>query len=119
SPDSLLNWITTLIRLRKECTEIGWGEWCVLETGYSCVLAMYYRWNESSLITLHNFGEKILEVSLDVKAKQESKLIDLMNIDENVADENGVHSIRLGAYGYRWFRAGDLSHLLQKKKTQK
>ena len=80
---------------------------------------MYYKWQESSLVTLHNFDEKAREVHLDLKLKGESKLIDLMQIDENNADENGIHRIRLGAYGYRWFRSGNLEHLLQKKPTQK
>lgn len=119
SPDSLLNWMTSLIRLRQECTEIGWGDWRILDTGTPSVLAMYYRWEESSLITIHNFDEKVREIRLDVKQKKESKLVDLMKIDENIADENGIHRIRLGAYGYRWFRAGDLSHLFQRKKTVK
>lgn len=117
SPGSMLNWMTSLIRLRQECTEIGWGDWWILETGHPSVLGMYYRWQDSSLITLHNFEERTLEISLDLKQANESKLVDLMQIDENVADEHGVHRIRLGAYGYRWFRAGDLSHLFQKRKT--
>lgn len=119
SPDSLLNWMTALIRLRQECTEIGWGEWWILDTGNPSVLGMYYRWQNSSLITLHNFQEKALEISLDVKTTKESKLIDLMKIDENVADEEGIHRIRIAGYGYRWFRAGDLSHLFQKKNTER
>lgn len=119
SPDSLLNWMTTLIRLRQECTEIGWGDWWIVHTGHPSVLGMYYRWQKSSLITLHNFGEKALEISLDLKQKKESKLIDLMQVEENVADEHGVHRIRLGAYGYRWFRTDDLSHLFQKKDSGK
>lgn len=118
APDSLLNWMTSLIRLRQECTEIGWGKWCILDTGSPTVLAMYYYWQDSSVLTLHNFDETAREVCLDTKQKKESKLVDLMNIDENVADENGIHRIRLGAYGYRWFRAGDLSHLLQDKPGQ-
>ena len=116
SPDSLLNWMTALIRLRHECNEIGWGDWWIMDTGSSSVLGIYYKWQNSSLVTLHNFGEKIQEISLNLKQKNESKLIDLMKIEENVADEHGVHRIRLSAYGYRWFRAGDLSHLFQKKK---
>jgi maltose alpha-D-glucosyltransferase/alpha-amylase len=115
SPDSLLNWMTSLIRLRHECTEIGWGEWRILDTGATEVLGMYYRWQGSSLITLHNFDSKVREIALDLKQKKESKLVDLMQIDENVADIKGIHRIRLNAYGYRWFRAGDLSHLFQKK----
>lgn len=115
SPDSLLNWMTTLIRLRKECNEIGWGEWRILETGHPSVLGMYYRWQNSSLVTLHNFHEKILEVHLDFKHEKESKLIDLMSVEESVADSKGVHHIRLAAYGYRWFRASGLGHLFQKE----
>jgi maltose alpha-D-glucosyltransferase / alpha-amylase len=119
SPDSLLNWMTSLIRLRHECTEIGWGEWKILDTGSPTVLGIYNKWQKSSLITLHNFDEKEREVYLDLKGEKESKLIDLMKIEENLADEKGRHRIRLNAYGYRWFRAGDLSHLFQKKNTVK
>ena len=119
SPDSLLNWMTSLIRLRQECIEIGWGDWSILDTGTPTVLAMYYRWQKSSLITFHNFDEKEREICLDIKQNAESKLIDLWKTEENVADENGIHRIRLAAYGYRWFRAGDLSHLLEKKPGQK
>jgi maltose alpha-D-glucosyltransferase/alpha-amylase len=119
SPQSLLNWMTSLIRLRHECTEIGWGDWYILETGSPTVLGIYYTRQGSSLITLHNFDEKVQEIMIDLKQKKESKLIDLMNIDENVADENGRHWIRIEAYGYRWFRANDWSHLFQKKQTAK
>lgn len=119
SPESLLNWMTSLIRLRQECVEIGWGDWSILDTGTPTVLAMYYRWQRSSLITFHNFDEREREVCLDIKRKTESKLIDLWRTEENVADENGIHRIRLATYGYRWFRAGDLSHLLEKKPGQK
>jgi maltose alpha-D-glucosyltransferase / alpha-amylase len=118
-PDSLLNWMTALIRLRQECTEIGWGEWAVLKTGLPSVLGLHYQWQGSSLITLHNFEGKAQEVKLNLKLNKESKLIDLMNVSENVADDRGIHRVRLAAYGYRWFRAGDLSHLLhtRNKKT--
>ena len=117
-PDSLLNWMTSLIRLRQECMEIGWGQWCILETGSPTVLGMYYNWQGSSLITLHNFDEKVREITLDLKLKIGSKLVDLMKIDENEADEKGLHHIRMSAYGYRWFRSGDLSHLFQKKSAK-
>ncbi len=111
-PDSLLNWMTSMIRLRQECSEIGWGDWVIIETDNRSILALYYRWRGSSLITLHNFDAHAHEVILDTKRKEESKLTDLLNIEELVADEQGRHRIRLGAYGYRWFRSDDLSHLL-------
>jgi maltose alpha-D-glucosyltransferase/alpha-amylase len=116
TPDSLLNWMTTMIRLRQECTEVGWGKWQILETGNPCVLAMHYHWQRSSLVILHNFSEKAHEVELDLKREKESKLIDLLVDDESQANEKGKHHITLKAYGYRWFRAGDLSHLFVEKK---
>ena len=119
-PNSLLNWMTTLIRLRQECTEIGWGEWQILQTDVPQVLCMHYSWQGSSLIILHNFDEKAHEVVLDLKQKKkgdeekEFKLVDLMINYESTAVNNGKHYITLDAYGYRWFRSGDLSHLLKK-----
>jgi maltose alpha-D-glucosyltransferase/alpha-amylase len=32
-PDSFLNWTERTIRMRKECPEIGWGDWKILPTG--------------------------------------------------------------------------------------
>ncbi len=113
--DSLLNWMTTLIRLRQECTEIGWGQWQILETGDPCVLAMHYHWQGSSLVILHNFSEKAHEIVLDLKRGEECRLVNLLADNESDADEKGRHRITLKAYGYRWYRAGDLSHLLVEK----
>jgi maltose alpha-D-glucosyltransferase/alpha-amylase len=113
-PDSLLNWITAMIRLRQECSEIGWGKWQILNTGIPQVLAMHYSWKESSLVILHNFDEKAHEVSLDLKQNGTGKLVDLMAVQESVMDEKGKHHINLPAFGFQWYRAGDLAHLFHK-----
>ena len=117
-PDSLLNWMTGLIRLRKECPEIGWGDWEILETGLPQVLGMYYYWRGNSLVVLHNFDEKPYEVKLNLKQKKEDTLVDMMANEQSIADAKGIHKITLDAYGYRWFRAGDLSHLLSREKSE-
>ncbi len=114
-PHSLLNWMTSLIRLRQECPEIGWGDWQILKTQVKSVLAMHYHWQESSLIILHNFDEKCREIILDLKQEAEGKLVDLNAVEESVADEKGKHHITLEAYGYKWYRADSLKHLLVKK----
>lgn len=111
-PDSLLNWMTSLIRLRQECPEIGNGKWRLIDTGMKSVMVMHYHYKQSSLLILHNFSEKNIEVSLKLKSESEIRLVDLMNLSENLADEKGVHNISMDAYGYRWFRAGDLGHLM-------
>ncbi|MDX5438172.1 MAG: trehalose synthase, partial [Pontibacter sp.] len=114
TPDSLLNWMTALIRLRQECTEIGWGDWEILDTGSPHILGMHYNWQGSSVLTFHNFEEKAKEVTLDLKSKEQVKLIDLMVNLESLPDEKGKHHIKLEAYGYRWFRTGDLRHIMHK-----
>lgn len=107
--DSLLNWMTALIRLRKECTEIGFGEWSIISSGFKEVLIMCYTFNRTSLIIFHNFDERPREVILTKKQVGENKLVDLMKNTKSIADEHGRHTIILEAYGYRWFQAGDLS----------
>ncbi|TKK66005.1 trehalose synthase [Ilyomonas limi] len=115
-PDSLLNWITALIRLRKECPEIGWGEWEIIDVHNNAVLCICYFWKGNSLLILHNFDEKQYEIQLKLANKKSGQLIDLhKNVTSN-ADENGVYKIIVEAYYYRWFRVGDLTHLLHRGK---
>ena len=107
-PSSLLNWMTALIRLRKECPEIGLGDWQVLQTPHPKVLVMRYTWKGSSLLLLHNFDEKPLELVLTQKQAGAGRLVDLMKNIESIADEKGRHTITLDAYGYRWFRTAQI-----------
>jgi maltose alpha-D-glucosyltransferase/alpha-amylase len=102
---SLLNWMTTLIRLRKECPEIGYGDWEIMETGYREILGMRYSWKDKVLLIWHNFSEKSLELIVPERQAGTGRLIDLMNNIESVLDHKGRHTITLEAYGYRWFRA--------------
>lgn len=46
---SLLNWMTSLIRLRQECVEIGLGEWQLIDTGTPFVLGIHYEYESSHL----------------------------------------------------------------------
>jgi maltose alpha-D-glucosyltransferase/alpha-amylase len=111
---SLLNWMTSLMRLRKECPEIGFGDWQIIATGFKQILGMCYSWKGHSLLIFHNFDEVPHEVVVTKKQAGEERLIDLMKNVESIADEKGRHTIILDAYGYRWFRAGNLDHLFHK-----
>jgi maltose alpha-D-glucosyltransferase / alpha-amylase len=42
NPDSLLNWLVSLIRTRRECPEIGAGRCRVIDTGNDAILALRY-----------------------------------------------------------------------------
>ncbi|CAG5067732.1 Trehalose synthase/amylase TreS [Dyadobacter sp. CECT 9623] len=103
-PGSLLNWMTTLIRLRKECPEIGYGEWEIMDTGFTEILGMKYTWRNKILLIWHNFKETSLELVVPEKQAGAARLIDLNNNIESKLDERGRHTITLEAYGYRWFK---------------
>ncbi|SKB74720.1 alpha-amylase family protein [Dyadobacter psychrophilus] len=104
-PGSLLNWMTSLIRMRKECPEIGYGNWEIMETGHTEILGMRYTWKNKILLIWHNFQEKSLELVVPEKMAGASRIADLMSNIESIVDEKGRHTITLEAYGYRWFRA--------------
>ena len=103
-PDSMLNWLTSLIRLRKECPEIGYGQWEIIDTGRKNVLCMHYTWKERSLYTIHNFDSEPHEIHLKRKQVNGETLKDLMVKTECPPDKKGIHNITLDAYGYKWLR---------------
>ena len=115
-PDSLLSWTAHMVRIRKECPEIGWGDWTILQTGAPTVLAMRYDWRGNSLVVIHNFDDKSREVKIKPGVQGGERLINLLLNDESHADASGSHNIALEAYGYRWYRVGDLNHVLRRKK---
>jgi maltose alpha-D-glucosyltransferase / alpha-amylase len=105
-PDSLLRWITRMIRLRIECPEIAWGEWKPLPTRSPHVLALLYRWRGNSVLCVHNFDEQPHEVTLRLADEGIDRLVDLIHEDHSEGGRNGVHTLSLDAYGYRWFGVG-------------
>ena len=66
-PDSLLNWTERIIRMRKECPEIGWGDFRVLPTGRKSVLALRYEWRNNAVVALHNLADEPVEISVRVR----------------------------------------------------
>ena len=101
-PESLLGLVQRLIRMRRACPEIGWGETQVLETGSEAVLALVCAWRGDRIVTLHNLAPEPVSVRVNIPdAEFLSRLI-------NGGDDCDVvrigESIELGRYGYSWFR---------------
>ena len=107
-PHSMLNWTERIIRTRKECPEISWGEWKILTRLPDTVLGMRYDWNDRSTIVLHNFADKPCPVRLRVDGPNGHRLVNLLSQHESDADASGRHLFELEPYGYRWLRVGDL-----------
>jgi maltose alpha-D-glucosyltransferase/alpha-amylase len=107
-PNSMLNWTERIIRTRKECAEISWGEWKILPRLPDVVLGMRYDWNGRSTIVLHNFAGKPCPVRLRVDGPNGDCLVNLLSQAQSHADDSGRHLFELEPYGYRWLRVGDL-----------
>ena len=115
-PNSLLNWMERMIRLRKECPEFGWGDYKILKTRSKHVLAILYEWRNNSILTVHNFHERPAAVTLRLGGEAGQRLINLWVGEHSNADREGTHSIVLDGYGYRWYRVGSLGHILKRTK---
>ena len=106
---SLLRWTARMIRLRKQCPEIGWGDWRIVPTGSSAVLAIEYSWRGSAIVCLHNLVDEPREATLALGG---GTLANLVDAEEIGARRGGVHHVALDPYGYRWFRVGEVTPAL-------
>jgi maltose alpha-D-glucosyltransferase / alpha-amylase len=114
-PESFLNWTAKMIRLRKECPEIGWGNCTILDTGSPHVLALRYDWRGKSLITVHNFSGERQQVRIEPDVPGAERLSSLMADVDLTSDDEGVHHIPLDALGYCWYRVGGLDYALERE----
>ena len=102
--DSLLNWLERAIRLRKECPEFGWGDYEVLDVGTPEVLVHIYRWKHGVALAAHNLSGKDCTVELDLTEEDTADLLEVFGDQAYEAFEAASGKLRLGGYGYRWFR---------------
>jgi maltose alpha-D-glucosyltransferase / alpha-amylase len=114
-PASLLNWMERIIRNRKECPEIGWGDWKALRSE-AHILAMQYTWNDRSTVIIHNFADRPAVVRLRVDARGGERLVNLLANDQSDA-RDGRHVIEMEPYGYRWYRVGGLDPAMTPAKS--
>jgi maltose alpha-D-glucosyltransferase/alpha-amylase len=115
-PNSLLNWMERMIRMRKEVPEIGWGDFSFLTTRRPEVLAMRYYWKNNAVLFLHNLGSEPREVRfrLNEGADKGCVLVNLLSNDHSQPEINDEHCVVLEPYGYRWYRVCGLDYLLKR-----
>jgi maltose alpha-D-glucosyltransferase/alpha-amylase len=114
-PRSLLNWMIKMIRVRKDCPEIGWGEWALLPAGVSGVLALCYAWRGNRVVILHNFDREPQQARVQLTGEGRELLVNLLEHDDSRAGKDGRHHISLEAYGYKWYRVGGLNYALRRE----
>jgi maltose alpha-D-glucosyltransferase/alpha-amylase len=115
-PDSLLNWMERIIRMRKEVPEIGWGDFSFISARAAEVLIMRYDWRNNSVVIVHNLSSVPREVSFMVTIGNDEActLVNLLSDNHSQAEEDHKHRILLEPYGYRWYRVCGLDYLLKR-----
>jgi maltose alpha-D-glucosyltransferase/alpha-amylase len=117
-PDSFLNWMERIVRMRKEVPEIGWGDFSFVPLRAPGVLAMQYDWRNNAVLVIHNLIAEPQEIRFRLKCSSDCNcLINLLSDDHSLANENGLHCIVIEPYGYRWFRVGGLDYLLRRSEV--
>jgi maltose alpha-D-glucosyltransferase/alpha-amylase len=115
-PNSLLNWMERMIRMRKEVPEIGWGDFSFIATGQREILAMRYSWRNNVVLFLHNLSSEPREVRFLLKedTEKECMLANLLSNDHSQPEANNQYCVVLEPYGYRWYRVCGLDYLLKR-----
>jgi len=104
-PDSLLNFMTTLIRRYRQSPELGWASFEVLYQPHHDVLAHRCTWDDGSLVAVHNLAPEARTLTLRLDDCDEScSLVDLLEPGRSPLDGAGSTEISLDGYGYRWLR---------------
>ncbi|MGC2402908.1 MAG: alpha-amylase family protein, partial [Acidobacteriaceae bacterium] len=118
-PNSLLNWMERMIRMRKEVPEIGWGDFTFVSNRSNAVLAMRYEWRNNAVLFLHNMTAEPTEIRMAIREPEESActLVNLLSDDHSHPERDGRHHILLEAYGYRWYRVCGLDYLLKRSEA--
>jgi maltose alpha-D-glucosyltransferase/alpha-amylase len=106
-PDSLLQWIMRLIETYRECPELAWGHYQVLDC-HDAVLAHRCDIDGGVVLAVHNFGDEGQEVVLTMEGLDDSHVLTDLLVDGTVQiDADGRARVEIGSYGCRWFRASE------------
>jgi maltose alpha-D-glucosyltransferase/alpha-amylase len=109
-PGSLYSWVAHAIRVRRECPELGWGQWRTLDTGDPRVLAIDTRWRDGHMVTLHNLSAEPATVHLPGNRDDQAQATDVRQV---LGDPGPPHrtgqQITLSGYGFRWLRLPEAS----------
>jgi maltose alpha-D-glucosyltransferase/alpha-amylase len=114
-PESMLNWTERMIRMRKECPELGWGDFTVVDTGLRGVLGLLTTWRNNAILTLHNFSGDSVTARFSLGSSRARHLVNLFSRETLEADSRGAHTVTLEPHGYRWYRVGGLDYILQRR----
>ncbi len=104
-PGSLLHFLGRLVQRYRDCPELGWGMFTVLDQPHPAVLAHRCTWGERSVVAVHNLGPDPVTVPLTLAdVDGDARLVDLLADDDLPTGPGGTAEVAVEGYGYRWLR---------------
>lgn len=103
--DSLLRWFEELIRVLRECPEIGVGSLALVNGTFPrSVLAHRFDAPEGSLLLLHNLADKPVRVDVDGASAGSGAYEVFADADYEALRPRDLSDLALNGWGYRWIR---------------
>jgi glycosidase len=104
-PGSLHAFTSLLVQRYRECPELGWGQFAVMEQPHASVMAHSVTWEDACLVALHNLTGEPVTVPLTMPDLDPgTRLVDLLCDGQHSIDDKGRTEVPLEAYGFRWLR---------------
>jgi trehalose synthase len=102
---SLLSWIRLLIERYRDCPELAWGRYHILDTGVASVLAHRCDIDGESVVAVHNLADAAVDLTLPLDGTDASCALTDLLVDGTVdISADGTADLTLDPYGCRWFR---------------
>jgi trehalose synthase len=109
-PESLLNWIRRLVDGYRDCPELAWGAYTVLDPGTEArsVLAHQCAADGRTVLALHNFADAEVEAAVLLPELAGTELTDVLEPGAAAVPvaKDGRVTVPLTGYGCRWLRSG-------------
>ncbi|UBU12733.1 alpha-amylase family protein [Nonomuraea gerenzanensis] len=102
---SLLRWFELLIERYRECPELAWGEYTVLDTGHPAVFAHRCDADGATVVVAHNLCDTAQDVELRLAGLERHLLTDLLVDGTLEVSQQGVVRLPMDPHGCRWLRA--------------
>jgi glycosidase len=110
-PDSLLSWFRMMIDRYRQCPELAWGAYTVLDPGPDApsVLAHRCSIDDETVLAVHNLTGSAVTAELALDGLAGRGLQDVLSTDPpgteavRVGDDGRI-TLPLDAYGFRWLR---------------
>lgn len=102
----MLSWIKLLIVRYRECPELAWGKYTILDTDDPAVLAHRCDIDDGTVIAVHNLADREVRVRLELSGMDSPDVLaDLLADEKTAVSGSGEVRLSLGPYGCRWLRA--------------